>query len=279
MDKIMYDKQKIDQIAQRVAFEHPTELALKRYYELHPKADKKIHWVKGDFTPAKFEQFKDSHLKTNPKEFKSVLERNKKSDWGTSVDIEEKYPENWTLLTNKGKDCTVAITEDGNITGVSKNKNSKEIGWGMKAVQIAIKHGGTHLDCFNTVLPKIYSKAGMVAVARIKWDDSLAPKDWDYKKYSLFNKGRPDVIFMVYDGKSKPFDIKHVPLVKNYESAQKLQKGVIELMKKKQRNRKADTEMILGKNVQELCQEVVKELMDQEKMTKEQAEYWVRREF
>lgn len=59
--------------------------------------------------------------------------------------------------------------------------------------------GGKRLDAFDTVLPGLYAKEGFVPVARVPWNDEYAPVDWSYDTFSMFNGGRPDVVFMAYD--------------------------------------------------------------------------------
>lgn len=67
--------------------------------------------------------------------------------------------------------------------------------------------GGTRLDAFDTVLPGLYAQEGFVPVARVSWNDEYAPDDWSYDTFSMFNGGRPDVVFMAYDPASvgKPY--------------------------------------------------------------------------
>ena len=63
----------------------------------------------------------------------------------------------------------------------------------------ATRLGGRRLDCFDTVLPTLYSDAGFVPVARLAWNDDYAPDGWDYQQFGRFNDGRPDVVFLAYD--------------------------------------------------------------------------------
>ncbi|WP_342661655.1 hypothetical protein [Rhodococcus ruber] len=59
--------------------------------------------------------------------------------------------------------------------------------------------GGHRLDCFDTVLPKLYTDAGFVPIARLAWNDDYAPDGWNYETYRRYNNGRPDVVFMAYN--------------------------------------------------------------------------------
>lgn len=63
-------------------------------------------------------------------------------------------------------------------------------------LRLAIQLGGTHLDAFDTVLPRLYGRAGFVEVGRVPWSDALAPEGWCYESFAEFNDGRPDVVFM-----------------------------------------------------------------------------------
>lgn len=63
---------------------------------------------------------------------------------------------------------------------------------------LAVRHGGSHLDAFDTRLPELYALCGFNAVARLSWNDALAPDEWDYAAFRDFNGGRPDVVFMAH---------------------------------------------------------------------------------
>lgn len=72
-------------------------------------------------------------------------------------------------------------------------------------LSLAVDQGGKRLDCFDTALPHLYGASQFKAVARLKWDDQYAPEGWDKTKYTAYNKGEPDVVFMKYDAKAKPY--------------------------------------------------------------------------
>ncbi len=63
-------------------------------------------------------------------------------------------------------------------------------------LRLAVHLGGSHLDAFDTVLPRLYGRAGFVEVGRVPWSDALAPQGWCYESFAEFNNGRPDVVFM-----------------------------------------------------------------------------------
>ncbi|WP_378740475.1 glycosyltransferase [Nocardia brasiliensis] len=66
-------------------------------------------------------------------------------------------------------------------------------------VETAVMLGGRRLDCFDTVLPKLYAECGFEPVARLAWDDRYAPDGWSYETFGRYNDGRPDVVFMAHD--------------------------------------------------------------------------------
>ena len=63
---------------------------------------------------------------------------------------------------------------------------------------LATQQGGRRLDCFDTVLPHLYSKSGFKAVARLPFSDEYKPDGWNYATFGKFNGGRPDVVFMTH---------------------------------------------------------------------------------
>jgi superkiller protein 3 len=62
----------------------------------------------------------------------------------------------------------------------------------------AIKNGGNKVKCFDGFLPSYYKQFGFKEVRRVKWDDQLAPENWNYDK-----DGRPDVVYMELGGVEK----------------------------------------------------------------------------
>ena len=120
------------------------------------------------------------------------------------------------LFLAEGGLAGFAITEDGDIVSAFSMKGAPIVdGKETKAdkkgkfpssvfamLMLAVQNGGRHLDCFDTVLPSFYSYMGFRAVARCAWNETYKPTGWDDKvKKALkkYNKGEPDVVFMVYD--------------------------------------------------------------------------------
>jgi hypothetical protein len=89
------------------------------------------------------------------------------------------------------------VTKDGDLVNVFNNGGEK--GSGSAAVLQAIsEYKAKTLDCFDGKLPQIYSRAGLVPVGRMKFDENYAPAGWDYAK-----NDHPDVVFMAYQGGSR----------------------------------------------------------------------------
>ena len=70
----------------------------------------------------------------------------------------------------------------------------------MAMLQLAVQQGGRRLDAFDTVLPDVYSARRLPR----RWPGSpgttrTSRRDGSTRPFREFNKGRPDVVFMVYD--------------------------------------------------------------------------------
>ncbi|MFC9966115.1 hypothetical protein ACFVH4_17955 [Nocardia ignorata] len=109
----------------------------------------------------------------------------------------EEYGAMRLFVTDDGK-AGIALKGD-EIVSVFAHRDTRYPGASMAMLTIAIDQGGRRLDCFDTVLPRLYAEAGFVPVARLAWDDEYAPPGWDYDTFGKHNGGRPDVVFMAYD--------------------------------------------------------------------------------
>lgn len=140
------------------------------------------------------------------------------------------------------------VTEDGS-TGITLDSEGF-LGGGFSDPQagrpnnisqliiLGIKEGAITAECFDTALSDYYSFFGFKAVSRTEFNDDVKIKpmiengalaDWDYDTYKDFNNGRPDVVFMIYDGGNRATiedRIGDFDLYKNYE------KGNIKLFDK-----------------------------------------------
>lgn len=85
-------------------------------------------------------------------------------------------------------------------------------------MDVAVRNGGRRVDIFDTYLPRLYSRAGFREVAHMSWNDEYAPIGWDHEKMKMYNGGRPNVIFMVYDPSIRS------DLVNSYEEAEMIQR-------------------------------------------------------
>lgn len=128
-----------------------------------------------------------------------VLELTKNNPFAASVYVydEREYAEMRMLVTDDGK-AGVALKGD-EVVSVFAHSNCAHQGVAQSMLRQATELGGRRLDCFDTVLPKLYSDAGFVPVARLAWNDDYAPDGWDYDTYRRYNNGRPDVVFMAHD--------------------------------------------------------------------------------
>jgi hypothetical protein len=126
----------------------------------------------------------------------SALKTN--NPFAASVHVYDKaeYATMRMFLTADGK-AGFALKSDGDIVSVfAKGADAK--GASRSMLEIAKQAGGVKLDCFDTILPKHYSRHGFKAVARVPWNDEYAPEGWDKATFAEFNNGKPDVVFMVY---------------------------------------------------------------------------------
>ncbi len=101
--------------------------------------------------------------------------------------------EGYLLRTAEDGKVGYVLSPEKDLQNVFNNGGPK--GAGQTAVIDAIVNGAETLDCFNGHLPRLYAKLGFKAYKALAWDDQYAPPGWDYETL-----GRPDVIFMRYDG-------------------------------------------------------------------------------
>lgn len=90
-----------------------------------------------------------------------------------------------------------AVTETGDIIAVFAAPG--ETGAGYSLISAAVQAGGRKLDAYDTYLPHLYAAAGFKPVARMKWNEDFIKEGWDKQVFSDYNKGEPDIVFMVYD--------------------------------------------------------------------------------
>ena len=71
----------------------------------------------------------------------------------------------------------IALNEDEIVSAFSC-RDSKYPGAARFLLAVAVQQGGQRLDCFDTVLPRIY-----------KWGDDFAPDGWNYDVYNRYGGG------------------------------------------------------------------------------------------
>ena len=124
----------------------------------------------------------------------------------------------------KGKEIVSVFKHDGLYKEDIKGKKAMVL-----IMDSAIHNGGTHLDCFEPMLPRYYSQFGFVPVARTKFDPNYAPEKWNFERDK-----HPDIVFMAHDPTQPKRDartaaqwyesqIDKVPYVPYEEGAQKQQ--------------------------------------------------------
>lgn len=165
-----------------------------------------------------------------------ISESVKENPYGAYVEIKslDEYSKDIKLFLNQGEGSGFAVSKDGDIVSVFKNPKSGEKNAIYGIILTALQNGGNRLDCFAGFLLREYSKSGMVPVARLKWNDEYAPKNWNYER-----DGRPDIVFMAHNGDSvetvektygdyPKYDISAIPYVEEYDDGVKAQKAYLE---------------------------------------------------
>lgn len=112
-----------------------------------------------------------------------------------SAQVYEYSPEEYKqmrLFTAENGQSGFALKPDGDIVSVFSSEKGSLAG----LMKLAIQNGGNKLDCFDTMLPKIYKKFGFIEVDRVKWNEEYKPADWDKEFFKQWNNGEPDVVYM-----------------------------------------------------------------------------------
>ena len=131
--------------------------------------------------------------------YNQLIDSKKNNIHGASVHAYDKEDyKNMKLFVSGDGMSGLAVKKDGDIVSVFRNpKTDKKVFANL--FSLAIANGGKKLDCFDTVLPRLYSAYGFKVASRLKWDDEYAPEGWDKDIYKKYNNGEPDVVFMYYD--------------------------------------------------------------------------------
>lgn len=133
--------------------------------------------------------------------FHSIMKsfKNPRNKYHASVHVHtlEEYKTMRCFISEDGN-CGMAVQPDGEIVSVFSTNKVTHPNVAQSLILSGVVAGGNKLNCFDTVLPKLYRSAGFVETARMTWDDQYTPPGWDFKTYEEFNGGRPDVIDMKF---------------------------------------------------------------------------------
>lgn len=139
------------------------------------------------------EKPKEPHVPAQTEEHRSFIEaRDKTARIGFLSPLTEGELQDKRVFLSSDRTVGYAIDKEGDF-GNFFNNGPK--GSGGPALIQGIKNGAKTLDCFDGRLPKLYSRYGFVVTGRAKFDDKHAPLGWNYEE-----QGRPDVVFMAYQG-------------------------------------------------------------------------------
>ncbi|WP_456679494.1 hypothetical protein [Bradyrhizobium sp. S3.7.6] len=128
------------------------------------------------------------------------------------------------LFTTDDGQVGFALKGD-DIISVFKHPDSNAKNIVASILPLAVQEGGRRLDCFDTVLPELYSLNGFRAVSRTPFDENYQPEGWDKELFKAYNGGKPDVVFMVYDENAKPYAAGDGKTFASYDDATVAQKA------------------------------------------------------
>ena len=132
--------------------------------------------------------------KTTPDKFLTAIniaKNNQDKGKAWRVQPHDEYSGKDKLFITKGG-STIAVTEDGDIISVCKNKGDKT--FASELLQIAVNQGGVKLDSYIGN-HDFYTKNGFEPVSWCEWDDEYKPPDWNENR----DKREP-IIFYRYVG-------------------------------------------------------------------------------
>jgi DNA polymerase III epsilon subunit-like protein len=141
-------------------------------------------------------------LKSSPENaaifHQAITDAKNANEFGASVFIytPEEYVDMRMFISADGK-SGFALKGTDLVSVFKGDTQDKRVAHAM--VPLATQEGAITADAFDTTLPEIYGDHGLKTVARLPWDDSQAPSDWNKDTFSDFNNGQPDVTFMAYD--------------------------------------------------------------------------------
>lgn len=139
----------------------------------------------------------------------AALEFKKDNPFHASLHVydAEEYENQRIFLADDGNSGFVLKESDSGkrdeVVTVFSTKSAPK-GAAYQMMTQAVAEGGSRLDCYNTVLPSIYSSVGFREYDYWDWDDEYKPDDWDYDTYSAYNGGRPGVVLMEWSPDYEP---------------------------------------------------------------------------
>lgn len=130
----------------------------------------------------------DKYEVNNFKNFIISMKKSKYLQFLTEY-TEEELKDSYTTYKVPGYDIGFAIKNDNTITSVHNNSNIHNLGDAL--IRSAIRLGGKQLDHYDQkFLNDLYKTHKFEEVRRDKWDDELAPQNWNYKEF-----GKPDIVY------------------------------------------------------------------------------------
>lgn len=129
----------------------------------------------------------------------AIKDAKEKSKFGSAVSLYDpaEYKDMRLFLTPDGT-AGFALKGD-DIVSVFNKPGGPHKGVSNPLLDLAIAQGGRKLDAYDTVLPTIYGESGFKTTSRMAFNPEYAPADWNAQTFGTFNKGKPDVLHMVYD--------------------------------------------------------------------------------
>lgn len=162
-----------------------------------PSAEATRLMQEGGITPLTMHELKSSP--ENAAIFsQAITDAKNANEFGASVFIytPEEYADMRMFISADGK-SGFALKGTDLVSVFKGDTQDKRVAHAM--VPLAIQEGAITGDAFDTTLPEIYGDHGLKTVARLPWDDTQAPSDWNKDTFADFNNGEPDVTFMAYD--------------------------------------------------------------------------------
>ena len=129
----------------------------------------------------------------------AIKSSKEKSNFGAAVSLYDpaEYKDMRLFLTPDGT-AGFALKGD-DIVSVFNKPGGPHKGVSNPLLDLAIAQGGRKLDAYDTVLPRIYGQSGFKTTSRMSFNPEYAPAEWSAQTFGDFNKGKPDVLHMVYD--------------------------------------------------------------------------------